>query len=137
MGIEIVNVSLNSRNVYLRGVTTWKRVVTIFREYCTVLGVTFHPPLDWGLYLLAVSSKLLPKELEPQDHRSQDREMNVEINFPFHRILEISWPADDRLFSQEGPLPHVHTWLANSTTTCKTNPTFSSFIQHVYISAAN
>jgi hypothetical protein len=35
-----------------------KRGVTIFCEECSVLGVTFEPALDFGLYLLAVSSSL-------------------------------------------------------------------------------
>jgi hypothetical protein len=32
--------------------------VTILYEDCTVLGVTFDPALDCGLYLLAVSTRL-------------------------------------------------------------------------------
>jgi hypothetical protein len=32
--------------------------VTMLCEDCTVLGVTFDPVLDCGLYLLAVSSML-------------------------------------------------------------------------------
>jgi hypothetical protein len=32
--------------------------VTLLYEDCTVLGVTFDPALDCGLYLLAVSSRL-------------------------------------------------------------------------------
>jgi len=41
------------------------RGVTIFCEECTVLGVTFDPALNCGLYLPAGSSNPLPGQLRP------------------------------------------------------------------------
>ena len=42
-----------------------KRFLTIFLEDCAVLGVDFDPALGFGLHLIAISSRFLPRELRP------------------------------------------------------------------------